>query len=217
MVAIERIEQIGEATDWNPSADDTVFALFVSGSAVYAAGCFTLIGAQPEFYLAAVDAVTGSALPWYPDSDGVVRTVAVSGDLVYAGGSFTYIGGQPRSRLAALDKVTAVAAPWAPSANGDVNGKRVSCPVLVIGNGADNACPPSHTCTPGRRRSWRQPGYGKLRRSQSGHPAGTAFTSKDHSFPQGRGRPEAGFRRRGSIRRPPNFARAPIRCCRKML
>ena len=30
-------------------------------------------------------------------------------------------------------------------ANGDVNGQRVSCPVLVIGNGADNACPPSHT------------------------------------------------------------------------
>jgi pimeloyl-ACP methyl ester carboxylesterase len=30
-------------------------------------------------------------------------------------------------------------------ANGSVNGPSVSCPVLVIGNGADNACPPSHT------------------------------------------------------------------------
>ena len=30
-------------------------------------------------------------------------------------------------------------------ANGSINGRRVSCPVLVVGNGADNACPPSHT------------------------------------------------------------------------
>jgi alpha-beta hydrolase superfamily lysophospholipase len=30
-------------------------------------------------------------------------------------------------------------------ANGIVNGGHVSCPVLVIGNGADNACTPSHT------------------------------------------------------------------------
>jgi pimeloyl-ACP methyl ester carboxylesterase len=30
-------------------------------------------------------------------------------------------------------------------ANGMANGKHVSCPVLVVGNGADNACPPSHT------------------------------------------------------------------------
>ena len=30
-------------------------------------------------------------------------------------------------------------------ANGTVNARHVSCPVLVIGNGADNACTPSHT------------------------------------------------------------------------
>ncbi len=53
----------GLATAWNPSADNTVQTLVVSGNTVYAGGFFTQIGGQGRNYLASstIAPATGSA------------------------------------------------------------------------------------------------------------------------------------------------------------
>ena len=112
----------GKATGWNPnppSVYDSIGALAVSGSTVYAGGSFTRIGGKARNALAALDATTGKATSWDPRASSpqptYVNALAVSGHTVYAGGFFTSIGGQPRKDLAALDATTGQATPWNPS------------------------------------------------------------------------------------------------------
>ena len=91
--------------DFNPSPNDGVHAIAVSGSTVYAAGLFTSIGGQVRNRIAALDGATGSVKPFNPDANAGVEALAVSADgsIVYAGGRFTIIGGLPRVAIAALN------------------------------------------------------------------------------------------------------------------
>jgi hypothetical protein len=107
----------GEATDWNPGANEYVSSLVAVGDTVFAGGYFTWMGGQRRRYIAALNATTGTALAWNPDADWPVKKIAVSGGTIYAGGGFSRIGGQPRMCLAALDPTTGLATGWDPHCN----------------------------------------------------------------------------------------------------
>jgi hypothetical protein len=131
----------GAATSWNPSADQEVDALAVSGGAVYVGGAFSNIGGQSRIRLAAIDTTTGLATPWNPGADGTVRSIVPDGGLVYVGGAFTAIDGHFRNALAALDGSTAVATAWNPDPNDAVSTIAVSNGAVYAGGdftGADN-------------------------------------------------------------------------------
>jgi ubiquitin-protein ligase len=133
----------GTATDWDPNANLSVWALAVSpdGLTVYAGGQFTSIKGVPKNYIAAIDASTGSAISWHPDANYHVIALAVSGDgsTVYAGGYFNVsksspsIGGADRNYIAALSASTGLATDWDPNANGGVCALAVSGATVYAG------------------------------------------------------------------------------------
>jgi len=99
-----------------------------SGTAVYAGGDFSAIGAHSRSHVAALNVTTGAATGWDPSANGIVRAVAVAGSTVFAGGDFSSIGGQTRNKIAALSASTGAAAGWNPNANDSVF-------ALVVGPG----------------------------------------------------------------------------------
>src|SRR5262245_19074966 len=117
----------GQATSWNPDADDEVFALRVVGSTiptVYAGGMFTHIGGADRNGLASI-ASSGLANSWNPNlttNPGivVVRALALSGSSMYVGGGFKTAGASIRDNLAAVDLTTGVATAFNPDPNGTV-------------------------------------------------------------------------------------------------
>ncbi|MGH2966132.1 MAG: beta strand repeat-containing protein [Solirubrobacterales bacterium] len=126
----------GNATNWNPGADNTVEALDVSGQTVYAGGYFSSIGGQSRNRVAAIDAASGNATAWNPNagtSPHHVDALAVSGSTVYAGGDFTSIGGQARHNIAALDASSGNATAWDPSASSIVYALAVSGQTVYAG------------------------------------------------------------------------------------
>jgi hypothetical protein len=125
----------GLATAWNPNASQSVEALAVSGSTVYAGGVFGTIGGLTRRGLAALDAVTGvpTAWDWNPTGPARVEVLAVSGSIVYAGGLFGTLGGQTRHNVAALDDVTGAALAWDPDANDLVDAIDVSGATVYVG------------------------------------------------------------------------------------
>ncbi len=108
---------------WNPSANNTVFALALdAGGMVYAGGYFGSIGGQSRNYIARLSgSAAGAADPvWDPSANDIVESLALdSSGAVYVGGGFSSIGGQLRSRIAKLSgSGTGAADPaWNPSAN----------------------------------------------------------------------------------------------------
>jgi hypothetical protein len=105
----------GEATGWNPGANDLAHTLLLEGDTLYAGGYFTQVGGQSRNYVAAINATTGDVTSWNPDANYPVLALACRGDIVYVGGIFDGIGGQPRHGLAAVNAVTGVLAAWDPN------------------------------------------------------------------------------------------------------
>jgi hypothetical protein len=129
----------GLATAWNPNVGapsvyhESVCALAVSGSTVYAGGRFTIVGGQTRNHIAALDAASGAPTAWNADASSAVLALAVSGSTVYAGGRFTNIGGQTRNHIAALDTATGNATAWNSNANERVNALTVSGSTVYAG------------------------------------------------------------------------------------
>ncbi len=71
---------------FDPSANDGIHALAVSGSTVYAAGLFTSIGGQTRNRIAGLNA-NGTATAFNPNADAAVEALAISGSgsIIYAG------------------------------------------------------------------------------------------------------------------------------------
>jgi len=78
--------------------NDKVWAIAVSGSAVYVGGCFSHAGGVPANYIARWDGSSWSALG--SGLNGYVSAIAVSGSNVYAGGTFSQAGGVSAHNIA---------------------------------------------------------------------------------------------------------------------
>lgn len=129
LAAVDASGSTGWATSFDATLTQTasdaytdVWALAVSGTALYVGGDFSGIGGQIRSNIAAVDASgsTGWATSWDPESDDSVYSLFISATTVYVGGHFTNIGSQPRQRVAEIDLASATATSWDPDAGGDV-------------------------------------------------------------------------------------------------
>jgi len=77
------INSSGQLTDWNPSANSTVFALATLGDNVYIGGNFTGVAGTTRNYLAAVN-TAGSLLTWNPSASSTVFTFSKTTDTLTA-------------------------------------------------------------------------------------------------------------------------------------
>ena len=105
------------ATNWNPSADDSVSRIVISDPILY-------VGGQARSQVAAVDINTGLAGSWNLDAfGGQVSTITLGSNTVYLGGEFTKFGGKNRLFTGAVDLATGAVTNWNPrplSGSGDV-------------------------------------------------------------------------------------------------
>ena len=83
--------------NWNPNADNSVYAFSVDGSTtLYVGGNYFHMGGQIRNMLSAVDMATGNLLPNFaPNPDRAVNSLALMGDTLIAGGDFLAVGGTP--------------------------------------------------------------------------------------------------------------------------
>src|SRR5204862_289969 len=127
----------GTATAWDPNANNTVYALAVSGSTVAAGGVFSSLGGVTRHNAAALSATDGAATGWDPNANDSVRALAVSGSTVYLGGQFVGAnainGSLTRNRAAAVDATTGTATGWDPNANSSVRALAVSGSTVYLG------------------------------------------------------------------------------------
>lgn len=111
----------GARLEWNPDANDFIFALALQRGVIFVGGWFTSVGDWVLRHgLASIDARTGRVTDWDPAPDSYVKSLLYHGGKIYAGGYFDSVGGEQRNGLAALDPVTGRATAWNPSPNASV-------------------------------------------------------------------------------------------------
>jgi hypothetical protein len=115
---------IGQATDWNPGANEKVQTFTLHEGYLYAGGLFTTIGGKPIGHLARIEINTGTVSDWNPNakyfrfpSDCSINSIVALGKNIYVGGKFDTIGGKVRRYIACLDSITGQATDWDPNAN----------------------------------------------------------------------------------------------------
>lgn len=122
---------------FNPSVNDAVRSIAVSGSTVYVAGLFTSIGGQTRNRIAALAAADGSVKAFNPNANAGVESLATSSDgsIIYAGGRFTVIGGLPRISIAALNAADGSATlTFSPTATNSSGGVGVIAALAISGS-----------------------------------------------------------------------------------
>lgn len=116
----------GRDTGWNPSPNDRVSTLAVSGSTVYLGGGFTSVtngsgtGTAARSFAAAVDSTTGFATNWNPSPNGTVTRLVVANGDVFMSGIFASVtnsdgtGTVFRNFTAAVDAIHGYDTGWDP-------------------------------------------------------------------------------------------------------
>ncbi len=130
---LAHIDENGEVTSWNPSANHVVSVIERFGNRVFVGGTFDQIGGERRNGIAALDVVTGNATEWNTEDFTSVKCLAISDNTLYIGGSFRETGGQGRNYLAALDIETGAVLDWNPNANGLVSALAVKGETLYAG------------------------------------------------------------------------------------
>ncbi|HEY6169414.1 MAG TPA: Calx-beta domain-containing protein [Verrucomicrobiae bacterium] len=100
----------GDATAWNPNANNSVFSLVVAGTNVYAGGNFTSIGARTHNRLAELNPLVNgtNASAWTPDVNSSVLTLASGANgRIYAGGALISVNLESRRNFAVFESATA--------------------------------------------------------------------------------------------------------------
>jgi hypothetical protein len=121
--------------NWNPDANEMIWALCYKNTTVYAGGSFTHIGGVARNYIVALDTVSGSAKNWNPGANNTVRTIAATDTRIYCGGLFTTIGGENRNYIASIDAATGIVTNWDPDAGNYVYDLAISGSLLYVGGG----------------------------------------------------------------------------------
>jgi hypothetical protein len=85
----------GQVTNFNPSLNNSVYALAIAGGKLYVGGQFTQVGTTPRQRLAAFNLSNGALDTWNPGVGGTgasVRAIAIKDGDVIVGGNFTSVG-----------------------------------------------------------------------------------------------------------------------------
>lgn len=130
---IAQIDSNGIVTSFNPNANGIVKKMQKIGNDLFVCGSFTIIGAQPKFYLASLNTITGLVNTFNGAIGGIVNNFAISGNTIFIGGTFTSVASTSRNRIAALNLTTAALLTWNPNANSNVNLLDINNGVLYVG------------------------------------------------------------------------------------
>lgn len=117
---LARINSDGSLHAFDPSADNGVLDLLLSGSTLYVAGYFGNVGGQSRSRLAALDTTldVNNATDWNPSVTGsFVNSIALGGSTLFVGGDFGSLAGQPRLYLGSVLTTGTInnATTWNPS------------------------------------------------------------------------------------------------------
>ena len=119
--------------NFTPFAQNSVFALALSGSTLYVGGAFSIIGDSSRTCIAAINVSTGKVTSWNPNpgNNGQINALQVfsivaSDSVVYVGGQFTTIGDSTRYCIAALDTARGLATSWNANCPNVITGQQVN-------------------------------------------------------------------------------------------
>ena len=123
----------GQASTWNPAANNTVRTVAIAGSRLFVGGDFTSIGGKNVSYLASIDTSTGTASTWDAQLNENPYTISSYGNIVFTGGLFTSSGSVTRNNLAAVDLTSGLITPWNPNASGGVSALALVADKVIVG------------------------------------------------------------------------------------